>query len=463
MGTEDNKEQRRDRRVATELRVSFSTDADATTGEFETTTTTGVSCSGLSFLSRRQIPIGAHVLMRFMLPGGGDEMSVTGQVVRIVSPDEGEGIEYGVRFDPPLTGDVMSAYVRSIDVTPLLDVMVKRGATHLYLACENHPLFRINRQLVPALNRTLSQPAVEALSLSPLNSARLRELRRRKQIEFVHFVPGVGRWRVNVAHHRGQVEAAFHSMSSHIRDLEELGLPMTARDLALAEFGLVIITGHRGSGKSATVAAMIDAINNTQSRVIATVEDSIEYIHTSAECVIQQSEVGIDVRTCEDAVRFALRQDPDVLVVHRLDTVEVADMVLHAAQAGRLVIAVVPGMSLYEAIELIEGLYPAQRRDAARALLSSSLQGIISHTLLPKLDRTGLVLAAELLLPNDGIRSSIRVGNLTQIRHMLSTVPGSQSLDVSLRNLTLRGVIDREIALKVAFDSERLNKMLAEH
>ena len=460
----DHRELRTDRRVATELPIRIAS-LDSDPNPFlENGTTTGLSCSGLSFICPINLTIDRIVRIELPLPGGGYVLKSDVKVVRIVSRDhDDDGIEFGVRFEPQLQEDALNTYIKSIDITPLLDLMIKRGATHLYLSANAQPQFRINRELTPAINRVLSAVAVESLAVSPLNSARLRELRRHRQIEFMHVVPGVGRWRVNVYYQRGQIEATFHAVSTYIRDLDELGLPPSVADLLTEPRGLVIITGHRGSGKSSTVAAMIDSLNRVHRRIIVSIEDTIEFIHTSGESIVQQREIGQDAHSTESALRFALRQDPDVIVLHSVTCIEVMELALHAAETGRLVIAIVPAMNVYEAIQRVENMYSEFHRDAARALLAGVFQGIIAHTLLPRIDGTGSILAPEVLLPNEGTRGAIRSGNLTQLRHVLTTEPGAQSLDVSLRNLILRGSVDREMALNIAHDKEHLTKMLADY
>jgi twitching motility protein PilT len=466
MGWNVNQEHRQSRRVSVELPVQFTIlNASGTqVGESLTGITTNVSASGLAFfVTSISLPIHTRVRIEMNIPGLPDPLRAEGPIVRIMgdAPQQ-DGFEYGVRLDKAEPADALERFVRSIDILPLLKLMVKQGATDLHLSVMAPPLLRVNRNLVAASDKPLSAETVDTLVQGVMSPQQRRELFRRRDVSFPLTVPEVGRWQVNVFFQRGYIEATFHTINKDVPTLEQLGLPETVRDFALMTDGLVLVTGPLASGKSTTLAALVGTINRETRRAVMTIEDPVEFAFENQRSVVKQREVGRDTRSFADGLRHALTQDSDVIVATHVRDAESAELIIRAAETGRLVITTLPSLDAMQAIERLVAFLPAAQRQDGLHAVASSLRGVVSQRLLPQADGRGLALASEVVTVNDGIRNAVRTDKVEQIPNLMRSAPGAQPLDVSLRALVLRRVVDLEVAAMYAADPDRLRKAAAE-
>lgn len=463
MGYRDT-EQRENRRVCSEMPLEFLVvDGAGELAGTHNTRTTNISVPGVAFGSALNIPIASRLRMTLTMPAGHDPLTCSATVVRIVRelPD-GSGYEYGVQFDPETIHDPahVQKLVRSIDIVPLLERMLKEEATDLHISAGSPAVYRVRRRLAPDRN-ALSPELVEALILGVLSPERRETLERNREVYFPFVMPGLGRWRVAAFYQRGKIEATFHTVQTEAPTLMELGLPGIVSKIAQTGAGLVAVTGAPGCGKSTTVAAMIQAINQEKDRIIVTLEDPIQCIHQNLRCLIKQREVGSDVNSIKEGMENVLRQDPDVIVVDDVPDTDVMDLAFHAAENGRLVIATFPTPDGISTIRRILGMYGEKRQYTARHALANTLQAIISQRLLPSVDASEMVLVPEILILNDDIRQTIRTNNLDQIQNLLTSTPGSIFVDAALRRLISEGKLDIERAGLMARDPDALRRSVA--
>ena len=463
MGWGKSKEQRRTRRLGASLplRYSLVVSAGGDARPVSALTTT-VSYGGLSFVTPVSLPIHTRLAIDLSVPDEAADVRLEGTVVRIVSDHpQGEGVEYGVEFSGSLMPEVIAKYLRSIDIVPMLQAMAPRGASALHLSASAPPVYRVQRELAPEGAIALTPERVEGYILGALTQQQRRQLMRDKEIDFPLVIPEVGRWRANVHYVRGAIEAVFRAVSAYVPTISELGLPGSAHHLAMAESGLVIVTGPTGSGKTTTLAAMVGHINRESSKVIVTIEDPVEYVHESDRSIVKQREVGTDTTATVLGLKHALRQNPDVIVASDVRDRPSMELALRAAESGFLTLITMHTANALETIERIASLYPREERDVALQTLGACLRGVVAQRLF--YSESGAALAVEIMVVNEGIRGAIKAGKLDQIGALLNSAPGSMPMDVSLRNLVVRGLISFEAAAMVSREPERLKKLLSEH
>jgi twitching motility protein PilT len=287
--------------------------------------------------------------------------------------------------------------------------------------------------------------------LSDENRAKFEE---NKELDFSIELTNVGRFRVNAFYHRRGEGASFRLIPDKIKSIAELGLPPIVEKLARIERGLILVTGPTGSGKSTTLASMIDIINTEQYHHIITIEDPIEFVHESKNCLVNQREVGFHTKSFASALRSALREDPDVILVGEMRDLETISMALTAAETGHIVFATLHTNSAPQTVDRIVDVFPPYQQAQIRTQLSETLQGVISQTLIPTIDGKGRVCAAEIMVVTSAIRNLIREGKTHQMPSIIQTSAkdGMQSMDQTLKNLVIQRKISPEDALKRAID-----------
>jgi twitching motility protein PilT len=286
---------------------------------------------------------------------------------------------------------------------------------------------------------------------------------RQNELDFSFGVRGLSRFRANVFMQRGAVAAAFRAIPFKIRSLNELGLPASISNLADLSNGLVLVTGPTGSGKSTTLAAMIDKINTERRQHIMTVEDPIEYLHPNKHCLVNQREIGMDTETFKGALKYVLRQDPDVVLVGEMRDLETIEAAMTISETGHLVFATLHTNSAVQSLTRVVDVFPPHQQTQIRAQLSFVLQGVVTQTLLPRADGPGRVLAAEILIPNHGIRNLIRENKIHQIYGLMQTGQGRsgmQTMNQSLLQLYQRNMITIEEAFGRSPDVNELQSMM---
>ncbi len=335
-----------------------------------------------------------------------------------------------------------------IDV--LLEQMLDLDASDLHLAVGTAPAFRIRGRLAPAVDAPpLDAEATRQAIYSILTSEQQKQLELDRQLDFAYSLPGVARFRVNAFFQRGSVGAAFRLVPGEIRSLDELGLPPILHTLAEKPRGLVLVTGPTGSGKSTTLAAIIDEINRTRAEHIMTIEDPIEFLHRHQQCIVNQREIGTDARSFGESLRAALRQDPDVLLVGEMRDLETISTALTAAETGHLVFGTLHTQTASSTIDRVIDVFPPAQQQQVRIMIANSLQAVVTQTLLPTADGSGRVAALEILLPDDAVRNLVRQAKVEQLYTVMQTSSsrGMQTMEQALADLVLRQVVDYDEAL----------------
>jgi twitching motility protein PilT len=351
----------------------------------------------------------------------------------------------------------------SLSIDELLEQCVSLGASDLHLTVGSPPVVRVRGKL-EMLEGTepLDAETTQELLYRILNTEQQKRLEIDKQIDLAHAVPGVARFRVNVFFQRESLGAALRQIPQDIKSLEELGLPASLHELTKKPRGLVLITGPTGSGKSTTLAAMIDEINRARSEHILTIEDPVEFVHVHKRCIVNQREIGVDATGFGQALRAALRQDPDVILLGEMRDLETIGTALTAAETGHLVFGTLHTQSAPGTIDRVIDVFPAEQQEQVRVQLASTLQGIVTQTLLPTADGTSRTAALEILFPDDAVRNLIRQGKVEQVYSVMqtNTSRGMQTLEQSLADLTLRRVITKDVAMGATSRPEQFEALL---
>jgi twitching motility protein PilT len=350
----------------------------------------------------------------------------------------------------------------SIDT--LLERAASEDASDLHITAGSAPLLRMRGKLAPLEDfEALSAEETRDLLYRILSTEQQKRLEIDRQIDFSYSVPGVARFRVNVYFQRDTLAAAFRLVPQMIKSAYELGLPDVLLELAKEPRGLVLVTGPTGSGKSTTLATMIDSINETRPLHIVTIEDPIEFLHKHKTSVVNQREVGADAKGFAEALRGALRQDPDVILVGEMRDLETISTALTAAETGHLVLATLHTQSAPSTIDRIIDVFAAAQQGQVRMQLAASLQGIVTQTLLPSADGRKRVPAMEVLLPDDAVRNLVRQGKTEQIYSVMQTNTGRgmQTMEQCLADLVVRRQISQETALNVTSRRDEFEALLA--
>jgi twitching motility protein PilT len=348
-------------------------------------------------------------------------------------------------------------------VDELLELMISRGASDLHLTVGTPPAIRVRGHVFRLDDfETVDPDTSRQLLYQILSTEQQKRFEVNRQLDFSHSIPGVARFRVNVYMQRESVGAAFRVIPDQIKTLEELQLPTSLALLAQKPRGLVLVTGPTGSGKSTTLAAMIDEVNRTRHEHILTIEDPIEFVHRHKSCIVNQREIGVDAVGFAEALRGALRQDPDVILVGEMRDLETIAIALTAAETGHLVLGTLHTQSASSTIDRIIDVFPAEQQEQVRIQIASSLQGVITQALLPTSDGEGRVAALEILLPDDAVRNLVRQGKVEQIYSVMqtNTSRGMQTMEQALQELVVRRVVTYETALGVTSRPEQLKGLL---
>src|SRR5437867_7249330 len=338
----------------------------------------------------------------------------------------------------------------AFDLTALLGFAQDQGASDLHISAGMPPMVRIRGEMVrlemPAFSREETQAAIYDI----LTDHQKKMFEQTRDIDFAFEIPGVSRFRANVMSQIRGLGAVFRVVPTTVKTLDELGMPKVLKDLSSLEKGLVLVTGPTGSGKSTTLAAMVDYVNDNNRGHILTIEDPIEFVHESKKCLVSQREVGPHTDSFANALRAALREDPDVILVGELRDLETTQLAISAAETGHLVLATLHTSSASKTVDRIIDIFPSGQQAQIRTMLSESIEGVIAQMLLPSRDTKGRVGALEVLVAVPALRNLIREDKTAQIMTVIQTGAqhGMQSLDQSLRDLVMQGKLSREDAIK---------------
>jgi twitching motility protein PilT len=350
-------------------------------------------------------------------------------------------------------------------LSELLRKTIELKASDLHLRVDSPPQVRVHGLLQPLAGYpALNSNDAEALATAFLTEAQQQQFKENLELDFAIGLEGLSRFRVNIFNQKETVGGVFRAIPYEIRSFDELGLPHVVTDLCRKPRGLILVTGPTGSGKSTTLATMIDRINTTRHQHILTIEDPIEYLHTHKNCVVSQRELGTDALTFADALRTGLRQDPDVVLVGEMRDLETIEMALRVAETGHLTLATLHTNTAASTITRIIDVFPAAQQANIRTQLSNVLEGIMCQALLPNAAGNGRAMAMEILIPNSAVRNLIREDKIHQIYSMMQTGSdkyGMQTLNQSLAALHRKRAITVETAMAISSNPTELEDLLS--
>jgi twitching motility protein PilT len=349
-------------------------------------------------------------------------------------------------------------------INAFFEMLHQYGGSDLHLTSGSQPLLRLRGQLQKVKFKPFEHDELKALLYEITPEAKVKEFEETGDVDFAHEVPGLARYRVNFfMQHRG-IAAVFREIPQEIMTVEQLGLPERLRDLAMLNKGLVLVTGPTGSGKSTTLAAIIDHANKNRRDHILTVEDPIEFVHQSQGCLVNQREVGRHTQSFKAALRGALREDPDIILVGEMRDLETITLALEAAETGHLVFSTLHTQSAVKTIDRIIEVFPEDGQAQVRTSLAESLRAVVSQTLFKRIDTKGRVAAQEILMAIPSVRNLIREGKTHQLPSVLQTgrEQGMQTLDDEIVRLITAGIISLEDGLAQAVDKNKISGLKKE-
>lgn len=343
-----------------------------------------------------------------------------------------------------------------LDITDLLKVMKEQKASDLHLTTGIPPSIRVHGELTPMDLPPLNPDTIHELLYGVLNDFQRKTFEENKELDFAIELSGIARFRVNMFYQKGGEAAVFRIIPTDILSLGQLGLPSTLQKLTDKPKGLILVTGPTGSGKSTTLAAMIDYINDRYAHHILTIEDPIEFVHKHKKSVINQREIGSHTKSFANALRSALREDPDVILVGELRDLETISLALTAAETGHLVFGTLHTMSAAKTVDRIIDVFPSGQQAQIRTMFAESIVAVLSQALLPRTDKKGRIAALEIMIGTSGVKSLIREGKTHQIGSAIQTGQqyGMISMDQYLKELYMRKIISREEAVKRAISPQ---------
>lgn len=347
-------------------------------------------------------------------------------------------------------------------IEELLITAKENKASDVHITVGLPPKMRINGILVDMEYPRLLPADTEAVISSMMNDKRLQQFEELGEIDFSYSIPQIGRYRVNVFHQRGSMAASIRLVSTKIPLPEELGIPKSVVDLYQRKRGLVLVTGPTGSGKSTTLASIIDKINSTREVHVITLEDPIEYLHNHKKAMVNQREIGLDTHSYANALRAALREDPDVILVGEMRDLETISTAITAAETGHLVLSTLHTIGAASTIDRIVDVFPPHQQQQIRVQLSMVLESVISQQLIPTADKKSRVAAFEVMHSTPAIKNLIREAKSPQINSTIQTSKklGMQTMDDAIFDLYMKGDIDKENAVSYAQDGQIMEKRI---
>jgi len=350
-----------------------------------------------------------------------------------------------------------------VTLEELLETLVSRGGSDLHISAGSPPKFRLHGNLVDVVSDAMTHEETKRIVYSVLSNDQIATFEEKLELDLSFGVSGLGRFRTNVFQQRGTIAAVFRVIPFEVKGFEELGLPSeVCTKMCRLPKGLILVTGATGSGKSTTLAAMIDYINRTRESHIVTIEDPIEFLHSNKRCLFNQREVGSDTHQFKHALRSVLRQDPDVVLIGEMRDLETIEAALTLAETGHLTFATLHTSDAVQTINRVVDVFPAYQQQQIRTQLSFTLQGVFSQQLLPHASGSGRVLASEIMLANAAIRSLIREDKAHQIYSQIQTggKDGMKTMNTSLNELYERRAVTMDEVLSRSTDKEDLMRLM---
>jgi twitching motility protein PilT len=349
-----------------------------------------------------------------------------------------------------------------IDIKQMLATAIERGASDVHINVGMPPVMRINTELILMDLPVVSEEDAGKMVLAMVGEAKFKAFMEKRDLDFSTMIDDGSRFRVNAHFQKAGIAISFRAISNQVPDIDDLHLPEVVKELTDLPRGLVIVTGHTGSGKSTSLAAMIGVINRKYKKRIITLEDPVEYLLDNKSCMIEQREIGSDCTSFASGLRHALRQDPDIILVGEMRDLETTSSTITAAETGHLVFSTLHTVNASQTVERIIDIYPASQQNQIRAMLSNTLQAVISQTLFRRVDKPGMVPCVEILLCTSAVRNCIRENRVYEIPNIIETSRrlGMQSMDHSIQQMYMDGFLDRDEAIMRSSNPGKMEKLL---
>ncbi|MGE5309001.1 MAG: PilT/PilU family type 4a pilus ATPase [Deltaproteobacteria bacterium] len=445
-------EKRSGNRIPLNLKVDFSL-ADVTDCPVRETTTNNLSAGGVLLVLNEPLPITTVLRVVIHSPRLLAPIITRCRVVWVKEIKQGQLYEIGTSFEQIGAKDLefIKQWTKTVDLDGLLAAAVKKNASDIHLVGGHAPVARIYGELTAMPGRPLTAEEVRGLIHGLLTEEQRARFEEELELD-ISYANDTGRFRVNVFQEKGQLGAAFRYIPPEIKSFDELGLPHVLAELARKPKGLVLVTGPTGSGKSTTLAAMIELINREKKAVIMSLEEPIEFLYKSKRSIITQREIGIDSRSFTDALKYVVRQDVDVILIGEIRDLNSISVALTAAETGHLVLTTLHTIDTMTSLNRIIDVFPANQQQQVRYQLAETLQGVVSQMLLPRADAPGRAVATEVLVCTSAVANLIRRSKHEEIRNFLETGHqyGMHTMDKSLQDLYTKGMISRETVLTYA-------------
>lgn len=349
-----------------------------------------------------------------------------------------------------------------MEINTILEKAIEAGASDVHITVASPPIMRVHGKLIRLSDEKLMPEDTRRIVMEMLTPEQSKLFDEKGELDFSYSNPGLGRFRVNVYKQRGSHCMALRVVALSIPSMDQLGLPDILKDLSQKQRGLILVTGPTGSGKSTTLAAMIDHMNQTRNEHIMTIEDPIEYLHRHEKSVVNQREIGNDSQSFANALRAALRQDPDIILVGEMRDLETISTAITAAETGHLVLSTLHTIGAVKTVDRIIDVFPPHQQQQVRVQLATVLEAVISQQILPKADGSGRVAAFEIMVANSAVRNLIREGKTHQMQTVIQTGSqlGMQTMDASLIQLYKKRWIDMPTLRKYAVDLDYVLKIV---
>ncbi len=348
------------------------------------------------------------------------------------------------------------------NLNDILKTAIDNKASDIHLMVGQPPLIRLHTQMTPTDYPMVTAESAMRMLKEMINDKRMAAFDDKRDADFSYEIPGLARFRVNAHFQRNSVAMALRVITDKVRPLDQLNLPEVISRLTYLPRGLVLVTGDTGSGKSTTLAAMIDAMNKRYHKHIITLEDPIEYLLPSNKCAIEQRELGSDVPSFGSGLKHVLRQDPDIILVGEMRDLETTSAAITAAETGHFVLSTLHTGTAAQTIERIIDIYPGEQQNQIRSMLSNTLQAVVCQVLFKRIDQPGMVPAVEILICTPAVRNLIRENRIYEISNVIETSRGlgMQTMDTSIKQLYFNGKISKEDAVAMAHHPEKLERQL---
>jgi twitching motility protein PilT len=449
-------EKRKFSRIPNTIKVVYSIEGDPAKANIEAVTN-NIGEGGILLYVAEPLPVSAKIDLGLYSPRLPFPIKTKSKIVW-VNEIKPQLYEVGIAFCEIKDADsrLIRKWVRTVDLDKILLQAVKKEASDIHFISEQPPIMRIFGELTPAHSNPLSADEVKGMVYEMLNDQQKEQFERDLELDF-SYVNDTGRFRVNIHQEKGQVGMAIRYIPTDVKTITELCLPVAIKDLAHKPNGLILVTGPIGSGKSTTLAAMIEVINKERKCIVMSLEEPIEYLYKSKKSYIEQREIGMDARSFQNALKYTVRQDVDVILIGEIRDLESITIALTAAETGHLVLTTLHTIDTISTINRIIDVFPANQQQQIRMQLAETLRGIISQVLLPRKDREGRIVAAEVLVATPAVSNTIRRGNLEELHNMMTMGAqyGMRTMDRSLEELYNDAIVSLESILPYVKDLSR--------